>query len=445
MQIDKLKDKKISYISLGCDKNRVDLEQILFSIENFGMRHTANLEEANIVIVNTCAFILPARKEAIDNILEMCALKSEGKLEKIIVTGCLVSKYMDVLQTELPEVDLFVPVRENASLLVKIAKLYGVVLPAKKTDSYRPQYQTTPKHYAYLKIADGCNNGCAYCTIPFLRGRYKSVCMEDIIRQAKDFAKAGVKELILVAQDVTRYGEDLYKENRLLELIDELSKINEILWIRLHYLYPELISDRLLKAVKNNPKVVKYLDIPFQHIDNELLKSMNRRSGEKDIRTLAQKLNADYPEISLRSTFIVGLPGETKAKFNKLCDFLKEAKIHNVGFFPYYREEGTKAFYMKDQVREFIKKRRLKKIQRIQQKIALHKNEMLVGQAVEAVVEAFEEHSGNYVLRPSFCSPNLDFYVIVKNEDTARNIVLGQFVYVTITDATEDSLFGKIL
>lgn len=419
--LEDFKNKKIAYISLGCDKNRVDLEEMMQSIEDFGLK-MVNIEDADIVLVNTCAFILPARQEAIENILEMIELKKRGKLEKVIVTGCLNQRYLEELKNYLPEVDAFVPIKDNKDIVELIADTYNLDIEIKKKND--KQKAMAPKHYAYLKIADGCNNGCSYCTIPRIRGRYRSVPFEDVIKRAKELVSGGAKELIIVAQDVTRYGIDLYKKYRLVELLRELSKIKNVKWIRLHYLYPELVTDELLDEINNNSKICKYLDIPLQHIDDSILKSMNRRAGESEVRALLDKIRANYPNICIRSTFIIGYPHETGLKFQKLINFLKEYKLEEVGFFPYSREEGTKAFYLKGQIFEFIKRKRVKKIEQVQAEIANEINQSQISQVVEVVVDAFDSEEGYFIARTEKQSPNVDFNVKI---DCSENVEVGQF------------------
>ena len=296
-----IKQKKIAFISLGCDKNKVDLEEMIYNISSFGLEIT-DIDSANIVLINTCAFILSSRQESINNIIEMIELKKQGKIEKIIVTGCLCQRYIDELKKYLPEVDEFVPIQENKNIVQILGRLYGNEI---KYNYENRQMITGSKHFAYLKIADGCNNACAYCTIPRIRGRYKSITIQDVVNRAKQLVDSGAKELIVVAQDVTRYGFDLYNEYKIVELLENLTKINNLKWIRLHYCYPELVSDELLEFIKNNEKMCKYLDIPLQHIDNKILKAMNRRTSEDDCLNLIKKIKLNYPEITIRSTFII--------------------------------------------------------------------------------------------------------------------------------------------
>lgn len=436
--LNELMKKKISFISLGCDKNRVDLEEMMNNLSKFGFEFD-NLETSNIVIINTCAFILPSRKEAINNILEMIELKKAGKLEKIFVTGCLSQRYVEELKKYMPEVDDFIQLKDNQNIVSIIAKSYGILI-----EKYKPnegQLLMSPTHYAYLKIADGCNNNCAYCTIPRIRGRYTSQPFNELIKRAKDLASKGAKELIIVAQDITRYGIDLYGKYRLTELLNELSKIEKIKWIRLHYCYPELVTDELLDLIKNNKKICPYIDVPLQHIDDKILKEMNRKSTEQGIRDLINKIKTKYPEIAIRSTFIVGFPGENFWQFKKLCDFIKESKLDNVGFFSYSREEGTKAFFMKGQILEFIKKFRLKRIQSIQENIANNKNKEMIGKEVEVLIDSFNKETGFYEGRTNKMSPNVDFYINVEDDP---QIIVGEFYKVIINSYENYAFTGKL-
>lgn len=437
MTTEELMTKKVSAISLGCDKNRVDLEHMLGALSDFGFEIISDINEAEILIVNTCAFISSAVEEAIQNIILATKLKS-NKCEKVIVTGCLNERYLDDIKKEFPEVDAFVRVKDDDQILKVIFDLYSI----EHKDRFKNQGRllTTPLNYAYLKIADGCNNGCAYCTIPRIRGRYKSVPMEDIVKEAKTLALRGVKELIVVAQDVTRYGEDLYGKIMLVPLLEKLSKIKEIKWIRLHYLYPEMITDELLDFMNDNEKMCKYLDIPLQHIDNKILYDMNRRCDEQQTRDLIQKIKEKYPKFALRTTYIIGFPGETKKQFNKLVQFVQQYPMPNVGFFPYYKEDKTKAYYMK-QVPKFIKKRRLKKIYAVQKIVSDSLNKNRIGEILEAVVDSYDEDNECFILRDQYSSPQVDFVIEVKD----KNLELGKFYKVKIVDYNQDVFKGEII
>lgn len=437
MTIDELKTKKISAISLGCDKNRVDLEHMLGALSDFGFQIVADVYSAEIIIVNTCAFVSSAVEEAIQNILLATKLKKD-KCEKVIVTGCLNERYLDDIKKEFPEVDAFVRVKDNDQILKVLFGLYSIA--HKERFKSQGRTLTTPFNYAYLKIADGCNNGCAYCTIPRIRGRYKSIPMDDLVKEAKMLASRGVKELIIVAQDVSRYGEDLYGQVMLIPLLEKLSKIREIKWIRLHYLYPEMITDELLDFLYENDKICKYLDIPLQHIDDDILREMNRRTGEAQTRELIQKIKEKYPKFALRTTYIIGFPGETKRQFEKLEDFIQKFPMPNVGFFPYYREDKTKAYYMK-QVPNFKKKIRLKKIYTIQKNVSDNLNKNRIGEVVEAVVDYYDENNKCFILRDEYSSPQVDFIIEVYRDD----LELGKFYNIKITDYNQDKFKGEIV
>lgn len=435
-----IKNKRITAISLGCDKNKVDLEHMLGRLKEYGFTITGDVYDAEIVIVNTCGFIAPAVEDSLANIFEMESLKTKGNIEKIIVTGCLIERYRDDLKNVLPSIDSFVRLRENEDICGVIERLYEVEKTKPITKFER--VLTASATYAYLKIADGCNNVCSYCTIPRIRGRYKSVPMEELVLEAKNLAKRGIKELILVAQDTTRYGEDLYKKNCLIELCDKLSLVKGIEWIRLHYLYPEKLTDELLEYINKNPKMCKYLDIPLQHIDDEILKSMRRKLDEEGTRKLIEKIHSNYPDFAIRSTFIVGYPGENGKKFKKLLSFLKEAQIDYAGFFPYSREEGTVSFYLPKQVSSFTKNRRYKKAQKVQNEIVSEKAKALLGQEMTVLVDYFDEKSGEFVGHSKNLAPTVDFEVrFVDN----GSIEIASFVKVKIFDFDGMAFKGEVL
>lgn len=438
MDIKKLKNKKVSAISLGCDKNRVDLEKMLFNIKNFGMEIVPNIEDANVIIVNTCAFISSAVNEAIENIFLAESMKN-SICEKVIVTGCLPARYKDEIKNSFENIDAFIDIKDNDKIVNVILTLYNL---EEKYSYKNGRLLTNANHYSFLKIADGCDNGCAYCTIPRIRGRYKSTPIDELVKEAKDLAKQGVKELILVAQDVTRYGIDIYGSVKLIDLIHELSKIKNIQWIRLHYCYPEMINEELLDEIYNNPKVCKYIDIPFQHIDNDILKNMNRRSTEEDIRNLVNLIKEKYSSIAIRSTFILGFPGETKKQFNKLLNFLESAKLNNVGFFPYYKEEKTKAFFMKKQISNFTKKRRVKKAQKVQERVMNALNINKLGSIEEVLIDDYVPNINKYIGRTCQHSPEVDFSIFI---DGSENINIGEFYKIKLTDYVDTYFIGEVL
>lgn len=439
MTKEQLSLKKVSAISLGCDKNRVDLEKMLFLLRDYGFQIVADVQDADIVIVNTCAFILPAKQEAIDNIIEMEALKKAGVIEKIVVTGCLPQRNFDELKSAFPSVDAIVKLSDNKNIVNIMKSLYGVQ-KSKCAESY-DRILTTYCGYAYLKIADGCNNVCSFCTIPRIRGIYKSVEMDELVSEAKLLVSRGIKELILVAQDTTRYGIDLYGKPMLIELCKKLIKIKGLQWIRIHYAYPEMITDELLNFITLQPKMCNYLDIPLQHIDNDVLKDMRRRGDEKFVRSLIQKIKTDYPQIKLRSTFMVGFPGESRKAYKKLIEFLKWAKLDYVGFFPYFREENTVSYFMKNQISSFTKKLRLKGVQKVQQQIAYQNAIEQIGKKMTLLVDYFDEENAVYSCHSEILSPSVDFDVkIVDN----KNVKVGQMVDAVITDFDGNSFKGEI-
>lgn len=433
-----LLSKKIAFLTLGCDKNRVDAEKMLYFLQNYGFSFTDNLYESEIVIVNTCAFIEASRKESIEKILEI--KYNSIKLEKLIVTGCLPQKNLTDLQKNFTEVDLFLPLKENKFIVKHILSLYGM------EENFVPNFcnlnrvVSTPKNYAYLKIADGCDNFCSYCTIPFIRGRYSSVPMENLILETKELVSQGHTEIILIAQDVTKYGFDLYGEYKIVELLKRLSEIGNLKWIRLLYCYPELISDELIKEIDRNPKICKYIDIPLQHISDKILKSMNRKGDKKKIIDVISKLRKCKNYISIRSTFIIGFPGETHRDYKELEDFLKEYKLNKVGFFAYSKEEGTKAYFMKKQIPNFVKKMRLKSIQRVQKNVIMNCNKEMVGKTVEAVLE--EKREDYLIFRNQYNSPAIDSIIIVKNEN--QNIEIGDYKNIKIMGLADVDLIGEV-
>lgn len=435
MTIDELKEKKVGFVSLGCDKNRVDLEKMIYNISNFGMKLVANSEEANIIIVNTCAFLESARAEAIENILEMAEFKNSAELEKLIVTGCLNELNYPDLEESLPEVDKFVNIKDNDKIVEIIANLYGTQGSYNCVDD---RILTTSSHYSYLKISEGCNNFCTYCLIPYIRGRFKSEPIEKLVEEAKRLAQKGVKELIIVAQDVTKYGIDLYGKKMLVPLLQELSKIEEIKWIRLLYCYPEEIDDELINEIKNNEKILKYLDIPLQHISSKILKAMNRRSDYNSIIKLFDKLYSEIPNIAIRTTFILGFPGEQEEDIALIEEFLLKYKLTNVGFFAYSREEGTKAYNLPEQIDEEIKLERVDRLAEAQYSVVQENNEKSLNSETIVIVDAVEN---NYsVCRNYTQAPLIDANIYVDEE-----LKIGEFYKVKITNKTDYDLQGEKL
>lgn len=436
MEYNQLLKKKVGFISLGCDKNRVDLEKIIENLRQNGF-DIVPVDDANIVIINTCSFIQDARKESIDAILNTALLKYVN-VEKIIVTGCLNNMNYNDLSTSMPEVDAWVKPENNTEIIPVIASLYGVAKLPKTNLCNTDRFLSTPSHFAYLKIADGCNNFCSYCTIPYIRGRYRSTPIEDLIIEAKKLTDNGVKEIILVAQDVTKYGDDLYGKPSLVKLLRELSKLEKLEKIRLLYCYPDLISDELINEMAVNNKISKYIDMPLQHIDNDILRAMNRRTSKEQICEIIKKLRSLMPDIKIRTTFIIGFPGETDANFENLCNFVKEYKLDYVGFFKYSREEGTRAYSFANQVPQSIKNKRLRTLSSIQYEIVKDKNQAMIGKIVNCVIDQI---SDDYLIcRPDNC-PNVDNVVFVKN---TKRYTIASTVNVLITKTKKYDLIGEI-
>lgn len=436
---------KVAMVSLGCAKNLVSSEQMLWLLSNMGCRVVPEPSGADVVVVNTCGFIESAKREAIETILEMAALKSAGKLGKILVAGCLVERYRGEVQEELPEVDgllgcgSFHEIREVLceALQGKTPVYFGALA---EEPLNTPRLVTTPVHTAYLKVAEGCDNRCAYCVIPTLRGPFRSRPMESVVEEARWLAARGAKELILVAQDTTRYGLDLYGERRLPALLDELCRIEPLHWLRLHYLYPDAVDDALIERIAREEKIVKYLDIPLQHISDKLLAAMNRRGTRRDIEALIETLRARIPDLVLRTSLIVGLPGEGEAEFEELCAFLRAARMERAGVFSYSMEEGTPAAEMPDQVPEEVRKRRAEIVTEIQTEIMDDFNAALQGRILTVLTEGYDRYAGCHIGRSWADSPDVDGKVCF----TARGRVPeGEMVRVRITGTLEGDLFGK--
>lgn len=433
---------RIGAISLGCDKNRVDTEKMLSRLVGGGHTLVGSEEEADVIIVNTCAFIDKAKEESIDEILSAIAAKNAGKGKKVIVTGCLAQRYADTLKKEFPEVDAILGIADYDAILETIKDVEDgeKVLNCANLDAfYSDRVLTTPYHYAYLKIADGCSNHCTYCAIPSIRGKYRSEKLEDLICEAKKLSDDGVKELILVAQDVTRYGTDFDGKPHLIELLDRLSKL-DFAWIRLLYLYPEMVDDTLIEYVKNNDKIAKYMDIPLQHVDDDVLKRMNRRTDEKSIRELIAKLkNAG---IAVRTTFICGFPGETQEQFEKLEKFVKEVKFDYAGFFAYSREEGTPADKLDGHLDESVKEERANKLRAIQEKIIKSRNKELIGSKIKVIYDDIDYDRQKFVGRSQTQAPDIDNVTLFESDEEVR---IGEFYDVEITGSDGIDLVGKVI
>ena len=431
--------KKVGFVSLGCDKNRVDTEKIITTLSYYSaFSFVGNKREANIIIVNTCSFLKIAREESRKVICEMGRLKEEGSLEKLIVVGCLPMLDKNKVLEEFSFVDKIVLPSDYNKIDEIIFELYGVKL--KKDKEVLSRLTTNNSAYAYLKIADGCNNRCAFCKIPFIRGNYKSVPIDELVDEATNLCNRGVKEIVLVAQDITRYGCDI--KSNLVELIRKLSKIKNLSWIRLLYCYPEKISDELIEEIGSNPKVVKYIDMPLQHISNNVLKNMGRRGDKKYIETLIKKLRSRVKGIKIRSTFMVGFPGETEKDFRELIKFLKKFKLDNVGFFKYSREEGTASYNMPNQIDESVKKNRLKIVEGVQAEIANKKNLKLKNKIFKVLCDEWDGKNKLFVGRPYFSAPDVDFdFLIVPN----KKAKVGAFVDVRVLDFSKGYFIGEVV
>jgi ribosomal protein S12 methylthiotransferase len=405
-----LKNKRFGVISLGCDKNRVDSEKLIGRIKEKGYTLTNDLSSAQILIVNTCAFLESARKEAIDTLLEGASYKG-GVLEKVVATGCLPQKFIDELFDALLEVDVFLGIDDYDKIFEALEESYQSgtrqnFVGKGSGESINSRVLTTDPHYAYLKIADGCYNHCTYCLIPKIRGKYHSYPMEQLIKEAEDLGE--ISELIIVAQDTTRYGEDLYGENKFVELLQKLSALENIHALRLLYCYPDVIGDSLIAEIKNNPKIIKYIDVPLQHSENRILKLMNRKGTREGYLSLIQKLRREIPEIAIRSTFISGFPTETEEEFERMKDFLREAKLTNCGFFAYSREPDTAAYKLKGQVHHATKKRRVKELYQTQQQISLGIFQSQIGKKIEVLCDGIDFEKNCFVGRSYQSAPDID-------------------------------------
>lgn len=432
----------IALISLGCAKNLVNSEQMLYLLSEAGYAIATEPDGADAVIINTCGFIDAAKSEAIDTILEMAELKNEGRLGKIIVTGCLTERYREDVTDELPEIDAVLGVGNYKDIVETVEKCLSGEAVSRFDSNSAPvdeigRVVTTGPAWAYLRIAEGCNNFCAFCAIPYIRGRYRSREVENIVEEARDLAAHGVKELIIIAQDITRYGTDIYGKRSLAELCRRLREIEGIEWIRLHYLYPDQFDDELIEEIATNDKIVKYLDIPIQHINNKILKSMNRRGDGDEIRALFKKLRDKIPNLVLRTSLIAGLPGEGEEEFEELCEFLREARIERAGVFPFSPEEGTPAAKMPAPDAEVAQKR-AELINELQAQIMDEFCNAQIGKTLDVLCEDYDEDYQMYVGRSYADSPDIDGLVFFEGEGRE-----GDIVKVTIKDVQDGYLFGE--
>ncbi len=438
---------KIMFISLGCDKNLVDSEKMLGMLADKGFEFTDDESEAEVVVVNTCTFIHDAKEESINTLIEMGQYKTEGKLKALIATGCLAQRYHEEIREEIPEVDAIL----GTTAIEHIVEAVEEVLAGEKSEHLEDiQYLaaakgrrvvTTGGHFAYLKIAEGCDKFCTYCIIPKVRGRFRSVPMEDLLAEAKELATQGVKELILVAQETTLYGKDLYGKKCLAELLHKLCEIEDLYWIRILYCYPEEIDDELIAAIRDEEKVVPYLDLPIQHASDTILKRMGRRTSNEDLRRIIGKLRAEIPGIALRTSLITGFPGETEEDHEELYRFVNEMEFDRLGVFTYSREENTPAAVMPNQIDEEVKEARRDEIMELQQAIAFEKAEDMVGQVLWCMIEGKVADEDVYVGRTYKDAPNVDGYIFVQ---TSATLMTGDFVKVQVTDSNEYDLIGEI-
>lgn len=439
---------KVYFASLGCDKNLSDSEHMIYALSEAGMQITDLEEEADVIVVNTCCFIQSALEESINTILELAVQKETGCCKAILVTGCMAERYKEQIQMEMPEVDGIVGTNSYDEIVTAVQAVLGgeklivakplVGLP--REDSGRTL--TTGGHYAYLKIADGCDKHCSYCSIPLFKGDYRSVPKEQLIKEAKSLAEKGVKELILVAQETTLYGSDLYGKKCLGELLDDLNAIDGLEWIRILYCYPEEIDEDLIEAMKRNDKVLHYLDIPIQHGSSYILGRMGRRTNADDIRAIVKKLREEIPDICIRTTVICGFPGETEEHYQEMLDFINEMEFDRLGAFPYSKEEGTVAYRFENQLDDETKNQRVEGVMLAQQRIAFEKNEEVVGKTMRVMVEGEIPEDHVVVGRTYRDTPNVDGLVFIQNCD--RSFMSGDFVDVKIIGTNNYDLIGEI-
>ena len=431
-----LRPDKVNVITLGCSKNLVDSEDLITQLKHndYDVVHDSNDEDANVVVINTCGFIDLAKEESINTILEYADVKKQGRIDKLYVTGCLSQRYKDNLETEIPEVDAYFGTLELPALLARLNADY-------RHDLVGERVTTTPMHYAYLKISEGCNRTCSFCAIPLMRGKHVSRPVEELVRQAEHHARLGVKELMLIAQELTYYGLDLYKKRELSRLLEALARVDGIEWIRLHYAYPSKFPLEIFDTMAAEPKVCNYLDIPLQHANDAVLHRMRRQVTQADTRALVAEARRRVPGIKLRTTMLVGFPGETEAEFQDLCDFVRDVRFERLGVFQYSHEEDTIAHGLPDDVPAEVKAERASRLMEIQQEISLEKNLDYVGQTVRVLFDRKE--GGYFVGRTEGDSPEVDNEVLV---DASTDYVrVGDFADVRIEAAEEYDLFGKVV
>lgn len=425
--------KKINIITLGCSKNVVDSEVLMGQLKANG-KEVVHEDRGDIVVINTCGFIDNAKEESVNTILDAVEAKERGEIEKVFVMGCLSERYKPDLEKEIPDVDQYFGTRDLPLLLKQLGADY-------KHELVGERLTTTPKHFAYLKISEGCDRPCSFCAIPLMRGGHISKPIEDLVTEAKNLAKKGTKELILIAQDLTYYGLDIYKKRALSDLLKELIKVDGIEWIRLHYAFPTGFPEDVLEVIKNEPKVCNYIDIPLQHINSELLKSMKRGTTHEKTNALLAKFREKVPDMAIRTTLIVGYPGETEERFQEMKEWVREQRFDRLGCFTYSHEENTTAYQLVDDVPQEIKEKRVEEIMELQSQISWEKNQEKVGKVFKCL---FDRKEGNYFVgRTEFDSPDVDNTVLVSAEDTY--IPVGEFTDVRITSAEEFDLYGELV
>ncbi len=425
--------EKIGIVTLGCSKNTVDSERLMAQLKINDFELVDDPNDADSVIINTCGFIDTAKEESINTILEAAELKKNGKIKKIIVAGCLSQRYEFELKRDIPEVDNFFGTEDYEGILKELGGHLKYELLGERE-------LTSPKHYAYLKISEGCDNPCSFCAIPLMRGKHRSIQINDLINETKSLASKGVKELIIIGQDTTDYGKDIYGKRNLGELLNKLSEVDGIEWIRLLYAYPSHFPDDAIETISQNPKILNYIDIPLQHISESVLKSMRRGISGKQTKTLIKKLKEKIPNLTLRTTFIIGYPSETEREFNELCEFIKEVEFDRVGAFNYSIEDNTLSYDMGDPVSEKEKNQRKDTLLEIQKEISLKKNQSLVGKNLKIIVDRIEGEF--YIGRSEKDAPEVDGEVLIPLKE--NNLEVGEFYYTEIYDCNEYDLFGKL-
>ena len=450
---------KVGFVSLGCSKNLVDTEMMIGLFKNRKYEIVNNPKEAEVIVINTCGFIASAKEEAINTILEMAEYKNHkvGKCKILIVTGCLVQRYKEELEKALPEVDIFLKYSDYAQNESKSAEIFNEVFSKIeqrdihdcKNLEFKNRVLTTGKQYAYIRIAEGCDNRCTYCAIPYIRGKFVSRTMEDILSEVKQISEKGITEIILIAQDTSKYGIDIYGKPMLAELLEKLCKIEELKWIRFLYTYSETITDELIQVVKKNDKICKYFDIPLQHISNKVLKRMGRHTAKQEIQSVIKKLREEIPNVVIRTTLMVGFPGETKEDFDELYNFVKEEKFDKLGVFQFSKEEGTPAARLKDQIHPMTKKSRYNKIMRLQQDILKEERKKYIGKEFEVAIEGISENKKYLIGRTYMDVPEIDGVVYIKRDamETLKMIdgYGNQYVKCRIIDETEYDLYAEII